>query len=191
MALWPGDGCFSPRTQGYGDSRSLTDPWERLIHPGWKELQRQGRVEASHSLLCLGTATHPAASAPSPRAAGTTQPRALALHRPPRTFPPVGANTNPPLAALDACQAKLGSPETRPRAPLHPLAAPAQAAELQGTGALGTHTPAHVPSFPLAGGRDLRGFLRTETAAVQKHFRSWSFSRTRIGGAECRPVSPS
>lgn len=103
-----GEGCFSPRTRGYGDGRSLTGPWERLIHPGWKELQAQGRAEASHPPLRLGTALRPAASAPSPRAAGATRPWELAPHRPPHTFPWGGANTNPPLAA----PAKLRSPET-------------------------------------------------------------------------------
>ena len=108
MAPRPGEGCFSPRTRGYGGSRSLTGPWERLIHPRWKELQTQGRAEASHPPLRLGTATCLAASAPSPHAAGATWPWALALHQPPCTFPRVGANANPPLAA----PAKLGSPET-------------------------------------------------------------------------------
>lgn len=103
----------------------------------------------------------------------------------PAHLPRLGANTHPALAVLDTCLAKLGSPETRPRASPRPSASPAQPAGLGGTGALGTHPPMHVPGVPLAGDRDLGGFLRT----VQKHCRS--FSHTRIRKAERRPVSPS
>lgn len=180
----PGGGCSSPRTRGRG--RSLPGPRERPIPPGWKELQAQGRAEPSHPPLRLGAPTCPPASAPSPHATGATQPRALAPCRPPRSFPRLGANATPP-------QPRPSSGLRRP-GPEHPCIPQQRQPGQQSCGSFGdTHTrPLRTcQTSPQLGDTDLGGLLRTETAAVERHFRSWSFSQARSGGAERGPVSPS